>query len=308
MINHINNLLRRLLNTQIVALNDEDQVRFEPPDQGWRTYVANLTGESGPLNGLNIYLADMRENRALRSNERIRESSNGGFTEIPPPRYVDCHYLISAWNPASLGQTSNPALEPAMVEMALLSDVTRVLMDNEPMIPRRVYGATGLPADFPEAVADAEFDMTILPQEGFSKLAEFWGTVEWRWKPVVYLIVTAPVLFTTRVIEGTAVVTKEIRLRQRDVAGSPQRWFQIGGRIFEAANPQNLIAGAQVRLVERDQLATTNNRGQFSFTRLPEGTYTLEVSREGFADQTRSIRVPIPPGGSPNEYDVGLSQ
>jgi hypothetical protein len=195
-----------------------------------------------------------------------------------------------------------------MVEMALLSDVTRVLMDNEPMIPRRVYGETGLPADFPEAVADAEFDMTILPQEGFSKLAEFWGTVEWRWKPVVYLIVTAPVLFTTRAIEGAAVVTKEIRLRQRDVAGSLQRWFQIGGRIFEAANPQNLIAGALVRLVERDQLATTNDRGQFSFTRLPEGTYTLEVSQEGFAEQTRAVRVPIPPGGSPNEYDVGLSQ
>jgi hypothetical protein len=308
MIHHLNNLLRRLIIAQIALLSDENQVRFEPPDQGWRTYVANLTGEGGPLNGLNIYLADMRENRALRSNERIRENINGGFTELPPPRYVDCHYLISAWNPASLSQTSNPALEPAMVEMALLSDVTRVLMDNEPLIPRRVYGETGLPADFPEAVADAEFDMTILPQEGFSKLAEFWGTVEWRWKPVVYLIVTVPVLFTTRAIEGAAVVTKEIRLRQRDVAGSVQRWFQIGGRIFEAANPQNPIAGVRVRLVERDQIATTNNRGQFSFTRLPEGTYTLEVSREGFADQTRSIRVPIPPGGSPNEYDVGLSQ
>ena len=149
MIRHLNNILRRLITAQIALLSDEDQVRFEPPDQGWRTYVANLTGESGPLNGLNIYLADMRENRALRSNERIRESSNGGFTEIPPPRYVNCHYLISAWNPASLSQTSNPALEPAMVEMALLSDVTRVLMDNEPMIPRQVYGETGLPADFP---------------------------------------------------------------------------------------------------------------------------------------------------------------
>jgi Pvc16 N-terminal domain/Carboxypeptidase regulatory-like domain len=299
MFNHIDNLLRHLFISQIDEISEEGQVRFQPPDQEWRNHVGGLTG-----NALNVYLVDLRENRKLRSNERIRERSNGGFSEIPPPRYVDCHYLISAWSPATVTQ----AIEPSLDESALLSLVTHVLMGNEPLIPSRVYADEGLPADFPQAIAEMELPMTILPEEGFSKLAEFWGTVEWRWKPVVYLVVTAPVLFTTRAIEGAAVVMKEIRLRQRDVAGSLQRWFQIGGRIFEAANPQNLIAGALVRLVERDQLATTNNRGQFSFTRLPEGTYTLEVSREGFADQTRSVRVPIPPGGSPNEYDVGLSQ
>ena len=299
MLHHLNNLLRHLFRSQIDEITDEEgQVRFQPPDQEWRTHVNGLTG-----NALNVYLADLRENRTLRSNERIRERSNGGFSETPPPRFVVCHYLISAWSPA----TVTAAIEPALDELALLSEVTRVLMGNEPLIPSRVYVDVGLPADFPQAVAEMELPMTILPEEGFPKLAEFWGTVEWRWKPVIYLIVTVPVLFAARDTELTAVVTKDVRLLQKDVTGAPLRWFQIGGRVFDAANPQSLIAGAQVRLVERDQTAVTNDRGQFSFTRLAEGTYTLEVSREGFADQTHSIAVPIPAGGSPNDYDVGLT-
>jgi len=53
-----------------------------------------------------------------------------------------------------------------------------------------------LPAGFPWVLADAALAMTVLPGEGFLKLAEFWGTmgVGYRWKPAVYLVATLPVI------------------------------------------------------------------------------------------------------------------
>src|SRR5215468_776554 len=123
MLDHLDNLLRHLFMTQIPVLSDEAQVRFQPPDEDWRSYVStNLTG-----NALNIYLAELRENRKLRSNERVQDVTNGMVSETPAPRRVDCHYLITAWSPAPV----TPAVEPTVDEHALLYAVTGVLANNE---------------------------------------------------------------------------------------------------------------------------------------------------------------------------------
>jgi hypothetical protein len=66
MINHLDNLLRDLFLQQIADLTNEAQVRFQPLDENWLTYVTNLQH-----NALNVYLADLRENRKLRSNARV---------------------------------------------------------------------------------------------------------------------------------------------------------------------------------------------------------------------------------------------
>lgn len=52
MINHLDNMLRHLFLAHINELTDEAQVRFQPPDEDWRTYVSNLQ-----RNALNVYLA-----------------------------------------------------------------------------------------------------------------------------------------------------------------------------------------------------------------------------------------------------------
>jgi hypothetical protein len=43
MIDLLDNLMRQLLIEQIAELIDDTQVRFQPPDQDWRTFVSNLT-------------------------------------------------------------------------------------------------------------------------------------------------------------------------------------------------------------------------------------------------------------------------
>jgi hypothetical protein len=63
MIDLLDNLMRQLLLDQIAELTDESQIQFQPPDATWRTYVANLTVLGNPVNALNIYLFDLRENR-----------------------------------------------------------------------------------------------------------------------------------------------------------------------------------------------------------------------------------------------------
>ena len=148
MINHLDNLLRHLFMTQINEISDESQVRFQPPDEEWRRYVHELTSNGDPLNALNVYLFDIRENRKLRSNKRTRQVQGGMVNEATAPAMLDGHYLISAWSPAA----PSPQVEPTVDEHALLYEVARVLMNNMPLNPTRVYGKERAPLEKVRAV------------------------------------------------------------------------------------------------------------------------------------------------------------
>ncbi len=63
MLAHFDNLLRQLLISRVPTITDEAQVRFQPPDEDWRTYVSTLSVGGNPANALNVYLVDVRENR-----------------------------------------------------------------------------------------------------------------------------------------------------------------------------------------------------------------------------------------------------
>jgi hypothetical protein len=136
MIEIFDDLLRQVLIDQIAQITDETQVRFQPPDTDWRTFVANLTVGGQPANALNIYLADLRENRKLRSNERVRSVENGIVSVEPAPARLDGHYLISAWSPA----TVSLAVEPTLDEHALLYQTAAVLFRQAPFNPSRLPG------------------------------------------------------------------------------------------------------------------------------------------------------------------------
>jgi Pvc16 N-terminal domain len=129
MTEHLDNLLRDPLITRIDGISAEAQVRFQPRDDAWRTHVSNISG-----NPLNIHLADLRENRKLRSTGRVRTVENGLVSETPAPRRIDCHYLIKAGSPA----TVTKAIEPTVYEHVLLCDVVRIRTANDPFVRRWV--------------------------------------------------------------------------------------------------------------------------------------------------------------------------
>ena len=89
MIDALDNILGQLFLTTIDEITSSSQIGFEPPDDKWRAYVSGLSTGGKPVNALNVYLADLKENRALRSNQRVREFQDGLFTETPAPRRMD---------------------------------------------------------------------------------------------------------------------------------------------------------------------------------------------------------------------------
>ena len=294
MIHHLDNLLGRLLSAQITGI-DETQISFEPPDEAFRNTMSNN-------NLLNIYLVDVRENRKLRSNARLREFDSGIVHETPAPRRIDAHYLVSAWSPA----TVTMAVQPTLDEHELLAEVISVLMDNEPLVPRQIFDP--IPPNFPAALVDCELPTTILPVEGFAKLAEFWGTVEWRWKPVVYLIVTYPNLFD-RLPVGPMVTTRITEYRQTGKPETAEVFIQIGGTVRQAGG--TAIGGAWVRLETTTgaalQTTYTDEReaglGRFTFLSLQAGDYQIRVRAAGFSEKVEPVTVPSPAGG----YDIEVS-
>jgi Pvc16 N-terminal domain len=303
MIDHLDNLLRQLFVSEIDEISQGDtQVRFQAPDDDWRTFVANLTVAGQPANALNIYLVDLRENRKLRSNERTRSFNGGAVHEEQAPRRIDCHYLISAWSPAP----NTVAVEPAIDEHLLLYKAIAALTRHDSMVPRKVYEPDPLPPGFPRAIADAELPVSLLPVEGFPKYAEFWGTMgnNHRWKPAVWLIVTLPVLYDLE-FAGAMVTTRIAEFRIGGVPESAERWIQIGGHVIDTTPVEPAaVNDAWVRLTtisdEPLQITRTNELGRFTFAGVKEGQFRLRTQALGHPEVVRDVDVPSPTG----EYDL----
>ena len=299
MINHLDNMLRHLLLDRVPELTDETQVRFQPPDEQWRQYVSNFTLNGQPAMLLNVYMIDLRENRKLRSNERVRDVQNGFVTETQAPQRIDCHYLISAWSPAM----NSVALEPTVDEHALLYSVCAALMTVQPFMARAIYAPAPLPAGFPDLIADAELPMVVLPVEGFMKMAEFWGTMGTihPWKPMIHLIVTLPVAYPTQVAGGM-VTTRITEYRQTGKPESSEVWVQIGGTVTDSLAQPVTNAWVQIETTAGVALqqADTSELGRFTFINLRKQQYRLRCRASGLGEIVRDIEVPSPSG----EYDM----
>jgi Pvc16 N-terminal domain len=292
-----------LLGAGIPNLAQAQQVRFQPPDANLRADVATLG-----LPALCVYLADLRENRRLRSNERMPRPLNGDMSADPAPPRVDCHFLISAWSAVQPG----PGVEPLLEEHQLLYLTTAALMQAGEIGPGRNY----LPGDpkrlaWPAQFRADVFPMVVLPVEGFHKLSEFWTTMGTNspWKPVVYCVITVPVALL-REIQGPMVTTTVTDRRMFDpdtVSVAGDVWFQIGGHVLDVANPVTPVPlqGAWVVVLEEPggQMlgrATTDARGRFVFSRLRQATYRLRAGVVGRGTQDRLVDLP----SSSGEYDL----
>ncbi len=291
--------LRQLFMTRVPGITSTAQVKFQPPDEDWRTYVKTLTVGGNPANALNVYLIDLRENRKLRSNEVARTYQNGDVLETPAPRRVDCHYLISAWSPADL----TPAIEPTFDEHVLLFNVARALSEHDPVVPADIFA----PAPPPPLLVDQVLPIVLLPPDAFPKLAEFWGTMgdKHRWRPCVYLVVTVPIA-PLAVPSGPMVTTVLADTRLGGVPASAEVLAAIGGTVTTGTPPVP-VDQAWVELLDlagdRLQLARTDASGRFRFSFVRPDSYQLRASSAtlGVAPP-RSIDVPSPSG----EYDLTL--
>jgi hypothetical protein len=317
MIDHLDTLLHRLFRHSIAELSADGQVRFDPPDEAWRGLVPTITDAAGlHANSLNVYLADLRENRKLKTIAREQRVVEREVYDARPARRVDCHYLISAWSPVSSSLTTDPTLD----EHALLAEAARVLGELDALDPVAICAATrapNLPAiAVPEALVGETLPLVLLPVEGFPQYAEFWGTMgtRSRWKPCVYVVITAA-LKNSATRAGPIVTTPIRDTLQRDAAEVAQTHYHISGQVFAAAvasrpgaavAPQQPVPRAWVELLDvtgttRVTLTRADSNARFTFGNVPAGSYQLRASSqpEG-TTPLRTITVPEPSGN----YDL----
>lgn len=190
MIDQLDKMLVELFKARIPGMSlapPRADISLLPPDG------KHLQGGDALSMVLDVYLADIRENRKLRSNVRTRQGAAPNATEVLAPTRLECHYLISAWSRSTAENAREQALRD---EHGLLYDAAAALIRATPLNATEILEPDKI-EDLPEAIRNADLPTEVLPMEGFAKLAEFWGLMgsDARWRPLIYLVVTLPVEF-----------------------------------------------------------------------------------------------------------------
>ena len=79
---------------------------------------------------------------------------------------------------------------------------------------------------------------------------------------------------------------------------TPSSTGEIYGTVYQV-DPEQLVASLQIRIVETNQRATTDQNGEFRFRNLPAGQYTLTTSVSDYR-LPEDVVVTIEPGETTN--------
>jgi hypothetical protein len=297
-LDQVDRLLRAVLRRDVAGLTSDQHIGFQPPDDDWRKAVVNLNDLA-----VNVYLVDLRENRALRTHDWQVVVDGGQPRREPGPMRVDCHYLISAWSPAAAAAP----MEPTLDEHGLLYRVMAALANADPLNPTHVYPpGSAVLAGVDPLIRDADLPVQIVPSEGWPKLTEFWSAMgaNFRARPAIWYVVTVPVAMTAQ-LAGPLVTTRIIEFRQDGDPSSAEQWLQIGGTVTDTVGAAVdgavvTITGTGGRVIDA---VTTGADGCFSIGALQATGYAIHAAKPGIgtADRTAS------PPGNTGDYDLTLT-
>jgi hypothetical protein len=246
-------------------LSDVD-IRFDQPTRDW---AAGLTKPA-----INCYLYDIHENRDLRNREWIVDRQpNGQARKKIAPLRIDLSYLVTAW-------TNEVEDEHAVLWRVL------VALSSTPILPEEKLKGDLVAQPYPIMTQTAQVS------EAMHNLSDLWNVMENELKPAINYTVTLAV-DRDYVFSGAMVFTKRIDLVQRDVEMEAESILQIGGIVHEKKNGQNVVADAEVLIVERGASARSDRFGRYRFRNVPPGKYTFRVAAEG---RTAEHQLTIPDG------------
>jgi len=237
---------------------------------------------------IDLFLFEVKENRARREQVPHTELVAGVFVRRFPPLRVDCTYLVTTW--------SN------QIGAIKVGEEHRLLAQAFQWLSR--FGT--VPAAFLQGdLIDSPFPPLSLVayMEGRPSIGEFWSSLSTPPRPSFTLVATIAMPFPLELPEGPPVVTKEIRLEIKDVPGTREISFEIGGTLRDAGTSAP-IANGTVTLLELDRSVQTDAEGHFRLPGLDAGSYTLRAAASGFVTLDQAITVP---GATLNAYDLSLT-
>ena len=237
---------------------------------------------------VNLFLFDVKENRARREQVPHAERLGDAFVRRFPPLRVDCTYLVTTWS-SEIGAIKiaeeHRLLGLAFLWLSRFGTVPDVFLQgslaNQPFAPLAL----------------------LAHMEGRPNIGEFWSALAISPRPSFTLVATIAMTLALELPEGPPVVTHEIRLEIKDRPGTREATFEIAGIVRNAATLAPL-ADASVTLLELERTARTDLAGRFRFDGLKSGPYTLRTAASGFVTLDRAIAVPAV---TLNAYDANLT-
>jgi hypothetical protein len=256
---------------------------------------------------VNLFLYDVRENRDIRSNEPLREHSEGRTIFRRPPLRVSCSYLVTAW-------ASGDGEEPLLKEQRLLSQTLQVL-SSYPIIPAKFF-----PSKSALEAQEPPLPMMITQMDGVKDPADFWSAIGGKLRPAFAVTVTLSLpIFEPLEPEGAPLVTtRRIDIGERTSGGgkgiSPETLsstrigdlFRVTGSVADQKGAP--VKDAVVRISELGVRATTDQDGRYNLGLIPKGRHTLHVAPGWKGSELKSKEVIIDVSASVEVEEIRLDK
>ncbi len=276
MIADLDESIRQLLIQRGNLNSGEVDIAFDLPSREWAAGVSKPT--------VNLYLYDIRESHDLKNPVPWvnRPGPNNTTIKSRPDVRISLTYCVTAF--ANAVEDEHRLLTRALI----------TLFQNPNLPPEVLQGA----------VAGQEIRTFAAQPDGvMSSPADFWGALDNDMKPSIDYRVTLTLDLNQEIPVGLALTSQfklGLKVGEEEAIRVEELPMQIGGTVHQGDDLDQGIPGAGVTLLERGLDATTDERGRFTFSGVPEGSYTLVISAPGADEQRREIQVP---SGS---YDVSI--
>lgn len=294
MIHELDETLRQLLIQKAGLDPAEVDISFDIPTRDWSTPVTRPT--------VNLYLYDIRENRQLREMFFDEEPAGNGKVKIKRvPIRIDLSYMVTCWTSAAEDQHR------------LLWHVLETFFRNSPL---------------PDEVLQGQLRQLIHPvrtevaqPDGVLKnVSDFWGALENQLRPAISLVVTLeldlsqvsiePLAFAKLLRVGQRAVNRDGLGRETPADRLEPGWdalpIRLGGVVRSKEGQP--VANASVRLltarpgaapVQFGPTIQTDPTGQYLFTQVPPGLYTLVIEIPGYKPEQRQLELAVRERGEP---------
>jgi hypothetical protein len=231
-----------------------------------RTWSASLSKPA-----VSIYLYDIRENLDLRSMEWIvSRSGNNTATKKVNAKRINLTYLVTVW--ASNIEDQHNLLWRVMVTLY-----------QYPTLSGDILVGQLSTQDYPITTRTAP------PEELIKNPADFWAALGNEISPSFNYIVTLPMDLD---IAFTSAVTRTRVLSVKPPDAEAEMMIGISGKVYHKGKPEKVITGAMVTAKEAGQTCLTDDKGWYSFSRIPNGKQTILVQLPNKSTKEFSLNVP----------------